>query len=299
MSITRGTIFGTLSTVPDLDAALLGYRDILGFELVECGLLSADLAESWRAPATAGARHAVLRPASGEPFWMRLVEQPDHPDFAPARTYGWAAWELTVRDVFGWPKRLAGSAFEIVGPPKAIANMEPAFIPMQVLGPGREMVYLNEVLADMPNLDLPRAGSAVDRAFIVILATPDREATVAWYESALGLSRSDSFTIPYTMINRAFALPADHLTSLTMVAFGRMPVIEVDDYPPLATTRPAHAGMLPPGNALVTLAVTDLDVCRCEWLAPPARIEAAPYLGRRAATTLGPVGELVELIETA
>ena len=100
------------------------------------------------------------------------------------------------------------------------------------------------------------------------------------------------------MINKAFGLPERHQTTLTMVKRGRMPIVEVDDYPPEATLRPRHDGMLPPGNAMVTLAVRDLDACTCQWISPPALREGRFYEGRRAAATFGPAGELLELLET-
>lgn len=299
MTIDHGTILGGLSTVPDIEAGLSAYRDTLGLELVEQGKLSAGLAESWGCPGSAGSRYVALRPASGEPCFFRLVEQAVHPDFKPTTTYGWAAFECTVEDVWGWPDKLPHEQFEIVGPPKEITGIEPAFIPMQALGPGREMIYLNQVLGDMPDSDLPRANSPVDRIFICVLATPDREDTVEWYRRRLGFDRGADFTIPYTMINNAFGLPSDMLTTLTMVSAGRMPIVEVDDYPDAAKHRPGHEHMLPPGNALVSLAVRDLDACKVEWITPPTRRKSAVYGGNRAATTIGPAGELLELVECA
>lgn len=297
MSLAHGTILGGLSTVPDLAAALACYRDVLGLDLLETGPLPADLAASWGTPASAGANHAVLRPKSGSDCWFRLVEQPDHPAFKPTTTFGWGAYECTVEDVYGWPARLAGSHFTIVGEPRALPGMD-AFVPMQVLGPGREMVYLNQVFGDMPNTDLPKAGSLTDRIFIVILGTPDRAASCAWYQDRLDLALADTFELPYQMINEAFGLPADHISALTMVQSGRMPIVEVDDYPPQAKPRARHAGMLPPGNALVTLAMRNLDACQVEWIASPARREGPLYEGRRAGTTIGSAGELLELVET-
>lgn len=296
MTLAHGTILGGLSVVPDLDAALAGYRDVLKLDLLATGPLPADLAASWSAPSSAGARHAVLRPKSGSPCWFRLVEQPDHPEFRPTTTYGWGAYECTVEDVFGWPARLAGSPFEIVGEPRKLAGMD-AFVPMQVLGTGREMVYLNEVFGDMATSDLPRAKSLTDRIFIVILGAPDRAAACRWYQERLGLDLGDTFQLAYQMINKAFALPPDYLSGLTMVQAGRMPIVEVDDYPPQARPRARHPGMLPPGNALVTLAVRDLAACGVEWIAPPASRDGPLYEGRRAGTTIGPAGELLELVE--
>ncbi|MFN5904026.1 MAG: hypothetical protein ACK439_13805, partial [Novosphingobium sp.] len=268
----------------------------LKLDLVDEGPVPADLAASWGCPASAGARHAVLRPKSGNPCWIRLVEQPDHPEFKPTTTFGWGAYEFTVEDVFGWPERLQDSGFTIVGEPRELPGMD-AFIPMQVLGTGREMVYLNQVFNDMANVDLPRAQSITDRIFIVILGTPSRAESCRWYQERLGLEPVDTFELPYAMINDAFGLPADHITALTMVQAGRLPIVEVDDYPAQARPRARHAGMLPPGNALVTLAMRDLDACKVDWIVPPSAREGALYEGRRAGTCLGYASELIELVE--
>ncbi|WOE75389.1 VOC family protein [Alterisphingorhabdus coralli] len=292
----HGQIIGGLSVVPDLEAAIRDYRDVLGLELRQSGALDEALALSWGCPQSAGRPMAVLGPASGADCTFRLVEQADHPDFRPTTSFGWAAYELTVQQVFGWPERLNGSGFDIVGPPKELEGM-PFFVPMQVLGLGREMLYLNEVRENMPSCDLPKAQSLVDHIFICILATPDREAAVQWYVNKLGLEAADTHNLAYSMINKAFDLPEDFRTDLTMVLKGRMTILEVDDYPPQATARPRHDGMLPPGNALVTLAVDSLDYLNLDWITPPAAYDAMPCNGRRAATVVGLSGELLELVE--
>lgn len=297
MTIAHGTILGGLSTVPNIERALAAYRDTLQLELVERGFLEDGLARSWGCPANSGSPYAALRPKSGEPCWFRLVEQADCSDFTPNTSYGWAAFETTVEDVWSWPDRLPPDLFTVVGPPKPLQNMAAAFIPMQALGPGREMIYLNQVLGDLPDTDLPRARAPVDRIFIVVLATPDRLASLRWYAERLGLERGADYKLPYSMINMAFGLPSDHETTISMLRAGRMPVIEVDDYPLEAAERPCHPGMLPPGNALVTLGVRDLDSCAVEWLTPPRRRPGALYEGRRVATTRGVAGELVELVD--
>jgi hypothetical protein len=99
------------------------------------------------------------------------------------------------------------------------------------------------------------------------------------------------------MINQAFGLPTDYISALTMIQAGRMPIVEVDDYPPQAASRARHPGMLPPGNALVTLGMRDLGACQVDWIAPPVRRQGPLYEGRRAGTTIGPAGELLELVE--
>lgn len=296
MSIAHGSIMGGLSVVPDMAAGIAAYQGTLQMQLIEQGPLPADLAASWGCPASAGRPHAVLRPRSGAPCWFRLVEQPPVPQFRPTTSFGWGAFELTVEDVFGWPGRLAGSGFSIVGEPRPLPGMD-AFVPMQALGPGQEMIYLNQVFGNMEGIDLPKANSITDHIFIVILATPDRAGTCAWYQGRLGLDLGPTFELPYAMINTAFGLPDTHVSALTMVQAGRMPIVEVDDYPAQATVRPRHAGMLPPGNALVSLAMRDLDACDVAWIVPPMRREGPLYEGRRAGCVIGPAGELLELVE--
>jgi len=298
MTITHGQILGGVVTTPDLHSALADYAGTLGLTVVEQGPLAPDLAVSWGCPASAGSAMAVLGPTSGAPCFLRLVEQPVPPMFKPTTSYGWAAFEFTVQDVFGWPARLAGSGFDIVGPPKALAGL-PYFVPMQVLGRGREMIYLNEVHSNTPSSDLPRAASPVDHIFICILAAHDRAAACDWYGRVLGLDAGETYTLAYSMINTAFGLPADTKSQLTMVQKGRMTILEVDDYPAQATARPCDAGRLPPGNALVTLAVDSLDRTGLAWITPPVARAGAMYEGRRSGTVLGPSGELLELVEIA
>ncbi len=294
--VTHGRIIGGLATVPDVEASLCDYCDRLGLSVVEHGTLSADLAASWGSSANAAAPFATLAPTSGAPCYLRLVQQPLDGGFVPTRTYGWAAFEITVQDVFGWPAKLAGSGFDIIGPPKEIPGL-PYFVAMQMLGRGREMIYLNEVRENTPTSDLPPANSPVDHLFIVILATPNRAATMAWYAQHLGLEEGGGYTIPYSMINKAFGLPDDHLTSLSMAQKGRMPIVEIDDYPGIATVRTKGEGMLPPGNAMVTLAVKSLDRAGLDFITPPVERDGPFYAGRRAATAVGSAGELIELVE--
>jgi catechol 2,3-dioxygenase-like lactoylglutathione lyase family enzyme len=294
-ALRNGQIIGGLSVVPDLGAALRDYRDVLGLTLVESAPLSNDLAQSWGCPNSTGLPMAILQPQSRAHCVLRLVEQPDHPDYKPTTTYGWAAYELTVQDVLNWPQRLTGSGFNIVGPPKELPGL-PYFVPMQVLGSGQEMVYLNEVRGNTPSSDLPKAISLVDHIFICILAAQDRAKTVKWYQEKLRLNAGETYTLPYSMINNAFGLSNDHMSDLTMVQNGRMTILEVDDYPAQSGPRLRHDGMLPPGNALVTLAVDRLDNLKLDWIAPPCLRNEMPYAGSRAATVRGPSGELLELV---
>jgi catechol 2,3-dioxygenase-like lactoylglutathione lyase family enzyme len=294
--IQHGSIIGGVVATPDLDAAVSDYHGRLGFDLVEQDTVTTELAQSWGVEGLAGKRIATLQPTSGAHCFIRLVEQPLPADYVPTTTFGWASYEITVQDVFGWPDKIAGSGFEIIGPPKEIPGL-PYFVAMQVHGRGKEMLYFNETRSNTPSSDLPFARSPMDHIFIVILAAPDREASVRWYRDQLGLDVGDTYTIAYSMINNAFDLPADTLSSLTMVQKGRMPIVEIDDYPVQTQPRRVDAGCLPPGNALVSLMVDNLDKVAAEWVSTPQLLPGAIYGGRRSATVIGPSGELLELVE--
>jgi catechol 2,3-dioxygenase-like lactoylglutathione lyase family enzyme len=294
--IQHGSIIGGVVAVPDLDAALADYHGRLGFALVERGEVPAELAASWGIPGLAGRAMATLQPTSGAHCFIRLIEQPLPADFVPTTSFGWAAYEITVQDVFGWPAKIADSGFAIIGEPKEIPGL-PYFVAMQVHGAAKEMLYFNETRSMTPSSDLPFAASPMDHIFIVILAAPDRAAAMAWYQRRLKLDLGDTYTIAYSMINNAFGLPADYQSSLTMVQNGRMPIVEIDDYPPQTKVRRADPGCLPPGNSLVTLMVDDLDALDLDWIAAPARLAGPLYNGARAATVIGPAGEYLELVE--
>ena len=282
--------------VPDIAAGIAAYRDVLGMDLVDVGPISPLLATLWGTPAMAGKASALLQTSSTAPSFIRLIEANIPADFVPTRSFGWAAFEHTAKDVFGWEKRLSDSGFEIVGPPRQIEGLA-YFVPMQVFGPGREMVYLNEVHQDTPSTDLPKADSAFDHMFICVLAAPDREAAVRWYAEALHLQEGETHVIEYTMINRAFNQPRGTQSTLTMIQKDRMPIVEIDTYPADAEERKFPEGTLPPGNAMVTLAVSSLAALDLEWISKPLRIDGPLYEGRRTGAVRGPAGEWLELIE--
>lgn len=294
--LSHGRIIGGVVATPDLQAALGDYRDRLGFQLFDMGAIPDTVAKAWGIAGLAGKPMATLQPTSGAHCFIRLVEQPLPDDFVPTTTFGWASYEITVQDVFGWPDKIQGSGFDIIGPPKEIPGL-PYFVAMQVNGRGKEMLYFNETRSNTPSSDLPFARSPMDHIFIVILATPDREATVAWYRDRLGLDVGDTYTIAYSMINNAFGLPDDTLSSLTMVQKGRMPIVEIDDYPPQTLPRRSDPGCLPPGNAMVSLAVDNLDAVEVDWIAPPQILPGPLYAGHRSATVRGLAGELLEMVE--
>lgn len=296
----HGQIKCATISVSDLNRSLALYRDYLGYTLVEAAELDDDLAIAWSVKKMLAAPYAILQPASGADCFLRLIQVPTYNDFKPARTYGWSAFEICVSDVFNLAERISDSDFTIVGPPKLVDGFT-SFIPMQVVGPDGEILFLNQVNHSDEDVDLPIAQSAVDKIFIVVLASPNRERSATEYQWDLCLDRAATHSLSYTLLNRAFDLPMDTKQSITMIQNGRMPIAQIDQYPAEATSRPKHDGCLPPGNSMVTLMVDDLDALSIEdkMTASPAVREGVFYRGRRTVLIKGSASELIELIEIA
>jgi catechol 2,3-dioxygenase-like lactoylglutathione lyase family enzyme len=295
---THGRIkCGTVSSA-DFDRSLADYNASLGLAVVAAGVIPPELALAWGVPWCAGRRQVLLH-GGGRPCYLRLIEATRVPGYAPLRTHGWAAFEISVADVHALHARLSGSAFRVLGAPGKVGDFA-SFIPFQVAGRAGEVLFLNQVLsAGVDGIDLPFATVEVDQIFIVPLATSDRAVALAFHVDALGFAAGATYTLPYTVINAAFGLPADHRTTLTMTRVGSIAASEIDQYPPEATARPVPSGELPPGNAMVSFVVDSLDAVRVPLLGPPTRGDGLMYDGRRVGCVRGTAGEIIELIEAA
>jgi catechol 2,3-dioxygenase-like lactoylglutathione lyase family enzyme len=279
---------------PDAEAAATRYVQWMDYHVVERGEVSADLASSWGAPASAG-RHAVtIQPASGADVFIRFVEGDVVPAYRPLRTYGWAALEICNQDVLGVNERMKTSPFEIIGPPKRIDGL-PTIHPMQVKGPDGEIVYLTEIVS--PGNGLPYPGAFIDKLFILVLACSDMNASADWFKATLGLQVGAPMTIIYNMINDAFSLAADARHTLATATWEGDVFLEFDQYPAEATPRPGHAGALPPGIAMTTLKHPAFDAVIGDWIVPPTVREGPVYGGKRVGTLWGPDGVLIEVVE--
>jgi hypothetical protein len=286
--------------VGDLDRSIETYARWLDYRLVETGALDAGLAAAWRAPASAGSRTAVLRPASGRDVFLRFVESPPHPAYVPLRSHGWAAIEICVTDVLATHERLQRSPFAVIGPPREIEGLD-AIFPMQVQGPDAEIVYLTQIRGDLPDFDLPRAQAPIDSLFILVMGCSNLAASLSWLERHAGLAVGRArLDIVYTMLARAYGTPPGDLHSIATMTHGRDVFLELDQYPAAAVARPRHAGRLAPGVAVGSFAHPDFA-----RLADGSRVAGAAvgrhpgcvYAGRAAMTLCAPDGTLVEIVD--
>ena len=282
--------------VPSLDQALTLYRDIFEQTVVHTGIVSAAEAEAWEAPSIVGAKSVVLQPPSGVPVYLRLIEQADPTGYQAGRHYGWAALELSVKDADAMYARLIAAKTPIIAAPKVLSFTDMLY-PMQARGPGGEAIYLNEVRGDLPSSDLPMAQCWVDQLFIAVMGCRDMEASLAYYHQLLGTGTGGRWEMPYSVMNLAFGLDASTAHKLATVSDHRAVLLEVDQYPAIATPRPQSAGGLPQGVAMigVKVGVGSLPT-NAVWVVPPSPRAEAPYFGATVGVVRGPDGELTELV---
>ncbi|HSN70488.1 MAG TPA: hypothetical protein VLT59_03225 [Steroidobacteraceae bacterium] len=283
-------------TAPDLAAVEAAYRRWLDYEVVERGTVSRELAAHWSAPAVAGRAYLTMQPASGEPVYLRFVEQSAVAGAEPMRTFGWNATEILVEDPVALAAKLRESPFRIIGEPRPL-SMNPAVVAMQTIGPAGELLYLTRIPPGKSAFNLGSAQSFVDRVFIVVLGGPDVPAMLDYY-AGFGLEVTEPAPARVGVLNREWGFAEDHQIPLAIVRLPTSFLIEVDGYPAEARERPRRDRELPPGMAIVTFAIDSFDGLDVPLVSEPRTFDALPYSGRRVALARGAAGELIELIET-
>lgn len=277
------------------------YEDHLGYETVRRGTLSPELSGTWGTPGMAGRDFILMQPASGAEVYLRFVQMPrDMEDAPPLTTHGWNATELLVQDPDALAGQLRDSPFRVIGPPADLTPGPDAPRAMQVVGPAGELLYLTRIIPGGTAFDLGEARVPVDRVFITVVAGPSLPALRDYYGGQLGLPLSDNLYWPIEVLARAHRLPLDTPFPLAVAILPRHYLVELDEYPRTAVPRARPDDLLPAGMAMVSFTVDSLAAPPegIEWRQPPRAIADFPYRGRRVAVTVGPAGELLEVIET-
>ncbi|MCS6947573.1 MAG: hypothetical protein NZM12_08155 [Steroidobacteraceae bacterium] len=285
-------------TTPDLGRFVQEYRSALGYRLREEGRVPRGLARSWGAPRVANARYVLLSSHGSPDVFIRGIEAPAARDYRPLTTFGWNAIELIVQNPDEQHAAMRDGPFSVIGEPKFLTGY-PTIRAFQVEGFSGEVLYLTaDTAADRSRSSLPIARSPVDRIFIMVVAGPDIRALTEWYRSAFALQPGPIREFPIGVLTRAQRLSSDRLLPLTTARLAQHGnLLEFDGYSENATARSVRRGYLPPGVAIATFSVRDLERLPLQFLAAPLRLSSAGYEGRRAATARGPVGELIEFIE--
>jgi len=285
------TIIVVTIAVLNLESVETAYQEEFGYSTIEQSAVSEDLAATWGAPHMQGSKYLLMQAESEAEVYLRFVQNPEVQGYAPMTTHGWNATELLVKDPDALAEQLVDSEFEIIGPAKDLWPAPDAPRAMQVQGPGNEVVYLTR------NNDFVTK-TAVDRAFIMVLGGPSMQAFADFYGNKLGLQVGDATPFKISVVSRAQQLPPDTTYPLAIATVSPEFLIELDEYPVAVGPRPVVAGELPPGVAMVSFTVENLDAIELDFRAAPRVLDDFPYNGRRTAVVVGPAGEWLELLET-
>ena len=295
LNAARHPVMATIVTA-SFEDTLAAYTDILGYEKLETGELSKQMAAHWGLSGLVGARLALLRPQSGAPVFLRFVEVTIAKKRIPS--CGWFALEICVKDVETLYKRLIKSGiFTPFAKPKPLEFTDRVY-PMQCRGPAGEILYLNEVRGNLPDVDLPIASSDVDHLFIAILSAADMEHANEFYCRALDMSVNERHEIAYKTINRVHGLPMETRHKLSTLGGPRHVGLEIDQYPGLSNPpRPMKEDTIVEGILMVSFASDALDIAADSLVTPPASFAEMPYRGAQSVVLIGPAGERTELIK--
>ena len=284
--------------VADLGAAIEGWSRYLDFQVVEHSHLSAA-ADVWGTPAAADCASALLQPASGDTVFMRFVETGERYGYDQPLTAGWTAAELLVEDPDALADKLAGTPFRRLAGPGNLFPGPKAPRAMQMTGPSGELLYFTRILPGGSRYGMKQARSFVDRPFIVTIAGSSMARMQGFYSRQLGMRVMAPMPFINGILAHAGSLPSNTVfpTAISPIP-GRKFLVELDECPASLPSRPVTAGLPPPGMAIVSFNVANLDTPGLDLRVPPMRVDAPPYNGRRAAVISGPAGEWLELLET-
>lgn len=294
--ISFGPITCVTVSAPDLAVVESCYTEYLEYTVVERGRIGAELAELWGCGGIADSRYLLLSPAAGDDCVLRFVAAAETPDHIPFATFGWNAAEILVQNVDAIAERLVNSPFEIVGAPANLSFTDDIRA-MQIIGPGRELLYLTEIKRPIPGLDTPVARCSVDRVFIVILGGPSMVELQSFYGTHFGVPGAAVMESRVKGMSAAFDNSPETKYPIAALPLAGQTLIEADEMPAAAIARQSGDGLLPPGIGIVSFEGRGIDT---DGAAPIVRNEA-PYRTAgggpsRVSCRRGAAGELIEII---
>ncbi|MSO97284.1 MAG: hypothetical protein EXR11_03560 [Rhodospirillaceae bacterium] len=274
------------------------YTKWLDQDVRERGTVTPEMAASWGAPKSAGRPYVVMGSGAHPDVSIRAVEIDPVPGYRALTTWGWNAIEIIIGDIDKLHAKLKNSPFEFIGQPASLGARYPTIHAMQVKGPSEEVLYLTTETGDRKKSNLPLPGALVGRPFIMVVAGPDIETMRSWYADTFSMQRQPINPSLAGLSRKAQGAAADvayTISLLSMKQHGNM--LQLDGFPATTKARPHAPGQLPPGVAMTSFEVRNLDALNLDYFSEPQMLDGIDYRGARSATVAGTAGELIELIE--
>ena len=182
--------------VTNLNVTEEAYNEYLDYEVVSQGIVDEGLAEVWGAEAMVDHPYVIMQPSSGEPVYLRFIEDEEKMNYRPMGTHGWNSTEILVENPDQLATELESSAFEIIGMPYDLYPTPDAPRAMQVLGPSDEVLYLTRIIPEGSGFNLGSAQSYVDRVFIMVLGGASMESLREYYKTSFDMPVTEA--VSYT-----------------------------------------------------------------------------------------------------
>ncbi len=214
--------------------------------------LGAVEASRWHAPNLIGAK--VLE-VSGINGGVRFIESTTYQNPLPLRTFGWSALEICVDDVHKYVAQAVEAGFEILNeavPLSGTAKPLP-LIAAQLAGINGEVVYITQILSEVPNFELPDVSKESGSIFICVLGASDLAKSREVLESNFEVRRASDREVAIRVINRVYEKPLETLHRLSSLQLAGRNAIEIDQLPNEGAQREKLASILPPGISIVTV----------------------------------------------
>jgi len=215
-------------------------------------LLGADEANRWQATNLTGARVLEVCGINGG---VRFIESKVYENPMPLRTFGWSALEICVDDVHKYVAQAVKAGFEVLNeavPLSGTAKPLP-LIAAQLAGINGEVVYITQILSEVPNFELPDVSKESGSIFICVLGASDLENSREVIESQFKVRRASDREVAIRVINRVYEQPLETLHRLSSLQLAGRNAIEIDQLPSEGEQREKLAGNLPPGISVVTV----------------------------------------------
>lgn len=214
--------------------------------------LSADDANRWQASSLTGSRVLEVYGVNGG---VRFIESAIYQNPQPLRTFGWSALEICVNDVHKYVAQAVKAGFEVLNeavPLSGTAKPLP-LIAAQLAGINGEVVYITQILSEVPNFELPDVSKESGSIFICVLGASNLEKSREVLESNFEVRRASDREVAIRVINRVYEKPLETLHRLSSLQLAGRNAIEIDQLPVEGAQREKLAGHLPPGISVVTV----------------------------------------------
>ena len=260
----------------DLAASADMYISAFGWRIKEPEYkLRNEEANRWQATNLIGAR--VLE-VSGINGGVRFIESTEHQKPQPLRTFGWSSLEICVDDVHKYVAQAVAAGFEVLNEavPLSGTSKPLPLIAAQLAGINGEVVYITQILSEVPNFELPDVSKESGSIFICVLGASDLEKSREALESQFEVRRASDREVAIRVINRVYEKPLDTLHRLSSLQLAGRNAIEIDQLPIEGVQREVAPNDLPAGISVVTVrgSVTEPKIIK---LPDNALLEILPY----------------------